>query len=298
MSLRADATDFVKNARIVRDAIEYATLLPDYLRTRSLRADDETFAAVHTYVMFIGIGRSGTTLIGSLLDAHPRIVIANQQTTLKYVSPPIFSRAQVFHLLLRNSREAARAGRPGGGGYTYAVEGQWQGRFETLEVIGDKSKSAQAVTWLTSRPDLLADLARVTRTRIRMIHVIRNPYDTIATRSVRRHLSLPKITEEYFALCDRLQRLIGMIEAASASDVQRIPLHLEDFIAQPVAKLAFLCDQLGVGAGDGYLQDCARILYRQPNKSRHKVAWNQRLVDEVAEKLTRVPFLRRYSFDE
>lgn len=117
MSLLNNVTDSVRNARIVRNAIEYSSLIPDYLRTRSPGAEDRTvFDRVHTYVMFIGIGRSGTTLIGALLDAHPRIIIANQQTTLKYLRPRLFSCSQIFSLLLDNSRHAARTGRMGGGG--------------------------------------------------------------------------------------------------------------------------------------------------------------------------------------
>ena len=141
--------------------------------------------------MFIGIGRSGTTLIGALLDAHPNMAIANQQTTPKYLRPRLFSRSQIFYLLLRNSRNAVRTRRMGG--YSYAVTGQWQGRFDALEVIGDKSKSAQAVTWLTSS------------------------------------------------------------DAISESDVERIPVYLEDFIKHPDAQLAAICNGPGVGADSDYL---------------------------------------------
>jgi hypothetical protein len=40
----------------------------------------EVFQDIHTYVVFIGIGRNWTTLLGSLLDAHPNMVVANQPT--------------------------------------------------------------------------------------------------------------------------------------------------------------------------------------------------------------------------
>jgi len=291
--------DFVRNARIVRNGIEYSSLIPDYLQSRWPRTGDRpAFDAVHTYVMFIGIGRSGTTLIGALLDAHPHIIIANQQTTLKYLRPRLFSRSQIFCLLLRNSRKAARTGRMGGGGYSYAVTGQWQGRFDTIEVIGDKSRSAQAVTWLTTSPALLEDLALATQARIRMIHVVRNPYDTIATRSMRRRLSLERISSEYFSLCDRLQRLIRRIEEVSEYDVGRIPVYLEDFVQHPDSGLAAVCDGLGVGAETDYLRGCARIVRKEPHKSRYDVAWDPNLVAEVQRNLETIPFLRRYSFDD
>lgn len=298
MNFLNNLTDFVRNARIVRNGIEYSTLLPDYLQAYGRKADEQKlFDGVHTYLMFIGIGRSGTTLIGALLDAHPRIIVANQQTTLKYLRPGLFSRSQIFSLLLTNSRNAARSGRMGGGGYSYAVPGQWQGRFDKLEVIGDKSKSAQEVVRLTSSPGLLDRLARVMQVRLRMIHVIRNPFDTIATRSMRRRLSLERMSREYFALCDRLQRLIRRIDGISEHDVERVPVRLEEFIEYPEEQLAGICRGVGVDVDKDYLQGCARIVRREPHRSRHDVAWNRTLVAEVQRNLERFPFLRPYSFD-
>lgn len=288
--------DFIFNARIVRNAIEYASVLPNYFKSiHQAETYREAFAGIHTYVTFIGIGRSGTTLIGSLLDAHPRIIIANQETSLKYMHPRLFSRLQVYWLLYQNSRQRADS-RTGSGGYSYAVKDQWQGRFERLAVIGDKSKSAQDVTWLTSSPGLLDRMAALTGAKIRMMHVIRNPFDTIATRSVRRKLPLEKISREYFGLSDRLMRLIQRLDSISEYDVERITVYLEDFIEDPVRHLAIACKKLGVEAGDGYLRDCAKIVKRSPHKSRNEVKWDPALIQGIQEKLKRFPFLARYSF--
>lgn len=290
--------DYLLNARVVRNGVEYASAVPGYFQSLRPGADlGEVFASVHTYVMFIGIGRSGTTLIGSLLDAHPRMIIANQETALKYMHPRIFSRSQVYYLLLRNSRDLAGS-RVGGGGYSYVVKGQWQGKFEGLEVIGDKSKSAQDVTWLTTNPTLLDKTAKLTGARIRMMHVIRNPYDTIATRSVRRKLSLRKISREYFALCGKLQRLIDRIDTITSYDVKRIPLNLEDFVEDPSTHLASLCSRLGVEPDSDYLRDCVGIVKRDLHKSRYEVNWDPSLVKKIQTNLERFPFLVRYSFDD
>lgn len=170
-----EAWDYLRNARVVRNATEYATLLPDYFRSGPGSGPAEVFESVHTCVLFVGVGRSGTTLLGALLDAHPNVVVANQQCLLKYLYPVAYPRARMFRLLLRNSVAAARAGRPGGGGDGYAVPGQWQGRFRNIEVIGDKSRSAQSVEWLHSRPRLLGDLAAATGSRVRLTDRKDNP---------------------------------------------------------------------------------------------------------------------------
>ena len=84
--------DFCRHPRFVRNSIEYLPVLPDYFRSYGQGAEcRDQFDKVHTYVMFIGIGRSGTSLIGALLDAHPRIIISSRATTLEIpLSPEVF----------------------------------------------------------------------------------------------------------------------------------------------------------------------------------------------------------------
>ncbi len=59
-----------------------------------------------------------------------------------------------------------------------------------------------------------------------------------------------------------------------------------------------MCRSLGVGADEDYLLDCARIVRKEPHRSRHDVAWSRTLVAEVERNLARFPFLRSYAFDE
>jgi hypothetical protein len=294
-----EAWDFVRNARFVRNAEEYSSLLPDYFRSFPSSSEGKSiFNAVHTYLMFVGIGRSGTTLIGALLDAHPQMIIAHQQCALKYLYPFPFSRGRIFCLLLRNSMNAARTGRQGGGGYSYAIPGQSQGNYDSIEVIGDKSRSAQSVVWLSSRPALLDELANRTQARIKMLHVIRNPYDTIARRSMRRRVSLAKMTREYFTLTAQLQELMSWIDSDSGLEIQRIPVHLEDIISNPKKQLAEICKRLGVSPAEDYLEACAGIVHQKPNEIRRSVKWPPTLISTIQQRLQGIPHLQRYSFED
>src|SRR5262245_36859172 len=67
-----------------------------------------TFAAVETFCLFVGYPRSGHSIIGSLLDAHPNAIIADELDALKYVQAG-FNQNQLFYLLLRNSRQSANS---------------------------------------------------------------------------------------------------------------------------------------------------------------------------------------------
>ncbi|MBW1679815.1 MAG: sulfotransferase, partial [Deltaproteobacteria bacterium] len=148
----------------------------------------DVFDRVETHCMFLGYPRSGHSLIGSLLDAHPDIIIANELHTFRYIRYR-FSKRQLFYLLLDNSQKFTNQGRTHTG-YSYAVPNQWQGRFRRLRVIGDKRGSG-SVKKLNLHPGLLQQLRRTVGIDMRFIHTVRNPYDNISTifeKSRRRNL--------------------------------------------------------------------------------------------------------------
>ena len=142
----------------------------------------KTFDTVERFCLFIGYPRSGHSLVGSLLDAHPDVVLAHELDALKYVAAG-YRRKQLYWMILRRDAEFTRSGRRWTG-FDYAVEGQWQGRYERLQVIGDK-KGGVSTFRLGARPELLDRLRRVVGAEVRLIHVVRNPFDNIATMSRR-----------------------------------------------------------------------------------------------------------------
>ena len=105
---------------------------------------------VETFVMFIGHGRSGHSLVGSLLDAHPDVIIAHESNILGHMGtfrkPKIernFQKHLLFYRLHHNSEQNAMFGihaeksllGDGEYTYTYHVPGQWQGTYRnTIKV--------------------------------------------------------------------------------------------------------------------------------------------------------------------
>ena len=147
-----------------------------------IRKNSAFFRDIRTYCMFVGYPRTGHSLIGSLLDAHPNIVIAHELDALRLFNCG-FSRRQVFHLLLENSKVMAASGRSHSG-YSYEVPNQWQGRFEQLQVLGDKKGATSAMRFYRE-PRLLASVRTKIGGELKFVHVIRNPYDVLATMARR-----------------------------------------------------------------------------------------------------------------
>ena len=252
------------------------------------------FKDVKTFCVFIGHNKSGTSMIGSLLDAHPNVILADEVDALEYVSAG-FRRDQIFHILLRGShreflkgRVTARRLKP----YSYLVPSQWQGRYTKLQVIGD-STSGSSTQKFARDPDLLRRLERLMPgVDVKFIQVIRNPFDPISIMMVRGNRSFENAIEYYFSSCETLRDLRKRISGSNL-----LAVRYEDFINHAGSDLAGICQFLGIEASDDYLKACKSILFQNPEKSRHVVKWEDKWVKMVEEKIEQFDFLQGYSFE-
>jgi hypothetical protein len=259
-----------------------------------------SFADLEAFCIFVGYPRSGHSLVGGLLDAHPDMVVAHELDVLRYVEAG-FRRIQLFELLLSNSRRVAARGREQTG-YSYAVPGQWQGRFQTLRVMGDK-KGGMSAFRLRDDPRLLERLVDCVRLPLRVVHVVRNPYDNIASMSTRPDTRLPRGRRSTaVGVTEAAQRYFSLSETVKATAARLAPseiFHLrhEDLIAAPAEQLGALCRFLGQDAPDDYLRDCAAAVFSERHRSRDDVEWTQEEVELVSREMASFGFLERYSFE-
>jgi hypothetical protein len=247
------------------------------------------FSGVQTYCMFIGYPRSGHSLTGALLNAHPDAVIAHELDALGYVQRG-YSRDQIYALLLKRDQWFTEHGSQWHE-FSYEVPGQWQGRFRELKVIGDKRGGGSSKR-LATAPDLLDRLRRTVGVPVRIIHVVRNPYDNIATIARRNECSLEEAAASFFK---RAQANRRVYETSSAEEV--LTLRHEDFVARPRQHLQALLEFVGLTADDTYLGACERLVFESPNKSRTRAEWNDGVRDSIQAGIDAVPFLRGYTFD-
>lgn len=278
--------------RAVAGVVERVRTLPGFrnypllyvssaIEARRHRAD---FADIETFVLFVGHPRSGHSLVGSLLDAHPDIVVSHELDALKYIDAG-YRRGQLFALVLEHSKRNAAAGRKSWG-YSYAVPGQSQGQYRRLRVVGDK-RGRRTTTRLATQPELFDRLGATVQVPVSVVQVIRDPVDNISTMWRRGKRSLEEQIAYYFSLCDTVDRI--------ATGVHRLHrLHLEELIAEPRAALGDLCDFLSVPHDPGYLAACASIVFEAPRRTRDDAPWTTELLDDVAHRTARHEWLARY----
>jgi hypothetical protein len=260
--------------------------------------DDERYSDLQAYCMFIGYPRSGHSMVGSLLDAHPEAVIAHEQDALKYLDRG-YSRRRLFALLEANAERTARRGRKQTG-YSYEIPGQYQGSFTTLRVLGDK-KGGRSTARLDSKPELLDRLRETVEVPLRVVHVVRNPYDNIATIAKRdvedgliaRDGALEASTKRYADLARAVEEFLTRLAPEEIWYARH-----EDFLADPRPVLTSLCAFVGLDASPDYLEACASIVYPSANRSRDSVEWTHERRAAVDRIIAAHSFFDGYSLED
>jgi hypothetical protein len=270
-------------------------LAQDYVNSLRGLKELSTLKGIRTFCCFLGHSRSGHSAVASLLDAHRHIVLADEIDAFKYTALP-FSNVQVYHLLLKNSREIAKQKRERAG-YTFSVPNQWQGRFENIQVIGEKNGSVLAT--MARRNPALVDcfFSRISsRLPIKVINLYRNPFDVISTIQ-KRHIKRLGHQPLRHAIDYVFDRQDGIECIRMRSDVDLFDVEFESFLANPESHLTSLCEFLGVDAPPDYISDCRSTLYDKPRQTRFDIEWPKADRDLVQELMERYPYLRAYSYE-
>ena len=270
-------------------------------------------------LLTVGYSRSGSSLIGQLLNAHPEMVIAHDEALVRKLHNPRYlhhgGRGPITRLILERDQRFRQEGyRASVAGYSYAVNGQWQGSWTRLRVIGDKAARGTTRA-LYERPDLLDSLRRRIRTPIRVLFLCRNPYDMAASQHLsrlrKRHgAAIPALRNYHPSDAERPE--IGQITIQEVlkerSDQLSIvlpmfrkdevlPVFHEDFIASPKEKLREICSFCGMESTEEYLDACTAAVFPSLHRTRFKVRWSEEQKAEASSIIERYSWFDRYSFE-
>lgn len=238
------------------------------------------------FLLFVGYSRSGHSLVAALLDAHPHITISHELHALKHLKKK-YPFQEIMRAIQYNAYFFSYFGRSYFG-YDYQVKAQSQGRSTEVKILGDK-KANGTIRLLRASPHLVGQLDNLLPMPFSLIHVIRNPFDNIATKARRSGVSLRLAAQRYFSNAE----VISCLQKRWPDQVHDV--YLEDLIADPPGTLRRLLEAIGVGViHEGYLRDCAAIVFKEPRKTRQTVAWEPALVRSIQANLERYSFLQRF----
>ncbi|XP_046864843.1 uncharacterized protein LOC124459429 [Xenia sp. Carnegie-2017] len=267
---------------------------------------------IETFVLFVGYPRSGTTIMAALLDAHPHIIISNELNVFQRWTEwtnEMKTRSHLINELYKNSYFQTQ-----GSGYRsptkshgrkFAVPHQWQGTFKhIIKVIGDKKSGKNSkIFWET--PQLVKEVLQEVNLPMKIIHMVRNPFDNIATMTMRSLKINPYHVKTKVNDTKALERNINLYLNSVRRNVLTIKkhgssvitVHSEDVIHQPHNTLLNLCKFLQVSCSEDYLHDCASVLYKSTSKTREKVIWTETQKLIVQDAIRRVQFLSGYTIE-
>lgn len=210
------------------------------------------------FCLFVGYPRSGHSLVGSLLDAHPNIVIAHELDVVKFLRAG-FDQKQMAYLLIENSRRSAEAGRVWRE-YQYEVPDQWQGQFRDLKILGDK-KGGGTTASIGRTPEVLEKLHELFQKKLKFVHVIRNPLDVVASIHKKDNPNLISSANHFFFLCKTNEDIRSKVGKENIIDIWH-----EDMVSDPKGTLIKLCAFLGQDVSQDYLEACAGIVFDNPDR--------------------------------
>lgn len=280
------------------------------LSTRAIRD-------VQKFVFFIGYPRSGHSIVGSLMDAHPNMLIAHEYNLFRQWDKnphKHLKREYLYNSLYRNSVQSSvslRSTAKSLKGYTLGIDYRWQANFTRLAVIGDKSGAVTAQMFQSYHQrfmEILRQMKQTVEVPIRVIHVVRNPYDIISTRLLyadgERKSKLPATEERRhcndYGLSYHANRTFSLVRSVGRfideANLTVLEVHHADLVRRPRKTVSMICRFLNLPCPDDYLEACEKKVYSEPPRTRLLVNWPDKMVEEVYQLAKPYRFLWRYSF--
>jgi len=252
----------------------------------------EDLSDIRAFCLFVGYPRSGSTLVASMLNAHPDVLLGQELDALGFVRWGA-SRGQLFHAIRASANVFAQSGRQWEG-YDYRIEMPWTNGCRTLRIIGDKEAAMSAVR-LARDDSLVAQLKETVGVPVKVIHVVRNPFDNIATMYLRGRypilrLPLSRCIDDFTVMARTIEELKGRLAPEELLEVRH-----EDVVDRPGECLQKLCGFLDVESEPEYVLAATRIVTPSANRSRDRLVWHTRDVLAVEEIIAKSSAHRSYS---
>ena len=315
---RSNLVGVISSSNNVKIIQQEVTLNARHIKRRETikKLPKDVIDGVKTFVFFLGHAHSGHSIVASLLDAHPHMVIAHEANvfgdlcagTLKPNKDAIFN--TIWKNTVRGSEHGKRVTPVKG--YSLLVKGLYEGKYvDHIDVIGDKKAGTTTSILLTRRLKFLSSLDTIKSLAdsVKMIHVIRNPYDNIATSvvyvmnsktkvaSIKKSEKIVKVSNatiyhqirHYFAYYKVIEDV--------KHNLEYIEVHGRDLVSDTRGTISRICDGLGVFCSDSYLDVCSDKVFKNESKTRYKIQWNKEQLDEIQRNIDRFSSLNGYTFD-
>ena len=273
---------------------------------------------VKTFVFFVGHGSSGHSIVASLLDSHPHMVISHEFSLFQKLSTGSLAptKPAIFNALWNHDRRNARWFEANSvKGYTLMVDGLYEGKYvDHIDVMGDKRGDLTIKLFIDhpSNWSRVYDTLQSLNVTLKVIHVIRNPYDNIASmvflsdktkysifKNIKRSNETYTFDSNYTAKLIKkyFQYHQAVVSVREKYNLDIIEVHGKDLVSDPKGTLLRLCDQLGVTCSDDYLEKCSNKVFKTESRTRHLLKWTEEQLELIEQNIKKYNCLEGYTFD-
>ena len=240
------------------------------------------------FLSFMGYPRSGHTLVAAILNANPNVICSNQFNFY----------GDVINLtkdkLLQKINEGAD------GRYFKDSTQILHVPKREITVIGDKT-GHRTVEILKNNPMKLGKMKAVVEVPIKWIHVVRNPYDNLATWAKLNHqnkLKNNKPTNESEELNNVIQKYEELNETISklkrSEDI--LTVNHEYVITRMHNTLEEMANFLEISFDPKWRDHVRNTVWKKPRLTRNQVSWSQRQKAVVNDLTLKYEWLNGYVF--
>ena len=300
-----------QRSHLGRDTANLLTLHDSYRDEQPVPEENEDYGSlpdyvirkVNRFVIIIGYQLGDHSTIASMLDAHPHVVIAQDYSLFRrwQVGPDGHSdKHRLYNVLYSNSKNSSKNLQHQINdidSHKLTIPGSWQGQYDgSIFVIGDNSGWAMVDAFKRNKRhfvDIYNRLKNTVQIPISVIHVVKNPYDSITVL----HLQKTNATSSLNAqIQDYFEQIHSMMDMINTVHLSVIDIHKSDMIAKPKIILRTVCDGLQISCSEQFLQMCAHKTISSEVKNRQWIKWAPHFIDLVAENMGKYSHLKRYSF--
>ena len=304
----------------------YSSLTKGKVETRGNEIEavltKEVVNNVKKMLIFAGHQRSCHSIVGSIIDAHPNVIMAPKfNPFVAYFDSPedLPTKKKMFQNFYDAAHRSMRANgirNRDSKGYTLAIEGLYQGTFkDKVDVIGSIKGEPNSILH-SQHPEKFHSLFNILHKKvgvpIYVIRVIRNPYDMIATASLyeyydhrevldlkkqqsegklknRVHLDeqLEKFSRQYFTLLKGSEGVVSLGH-------RHFDVSCEDLIVKPKGIIMDICDFLQLECSEDYVTKCAAKVFPSKSTTRKIVEWPSDILEYIQTSTKEFPYLKEY----
>lgn len=240
------------------------------------------------YLNFMGYPRSGHTLVAAILNANPNVICSNQQN--------------IYSLMQNMDKQQLLNSIHNGSNTPYFKETTQilSVPKKEITVIGDKT-GHRTVEILKGKPFRLGQLKSMIGVPFKWIHVVRNPYDNLATwgllnfqnKAKNGKPTIPKkeldnVIEKYKILNQTISKL------RMSEDV--LTVNHEYVITRMHNTLEEMANFLEISFDPEWRDRVRGTVWKKPRITRNQIAWTASQKQTVAKIIEQYPWLHGYVF--